>query len=61
MPIPGNFDKRLTEVQNVAAGIVGALVTLKFAGPADKAAMRDRLWEKLQDYAALVQALANDQ
>jgi hypothetical protein len=59
--IPGTFEKRLTEVQTTAAGIVGALVTLKFAGPADKAAMRDRLWEKLQDFAALVQELAADQ
>ena len=61
MPIPGAFEKQLGQVQDVAAGIVGALVTLRFAGQADKAAMRDRLWERLQDFAALVQELAADQ
>jgi hypothetical protein len=61
MPIPGNFEKQLADVQSVAGGIVTALVSLKYAGPSDKAAMRDRLWEKLQDYASLVQSLANDQ
>ena len=61
MPIPTNFERQIADVQNVAAGIVGALVTLKFAGQADKARMRDGLWEKLQDFAALVQELANDQ
>jgi hypothetical protein len=61
VPIPTNFERQIADVQNVAAGIVGALVTLKFAGQADKARMRDGLWEKLQDFAALVQELANDQ
>jgi hypothetical protein len=59
--IPGNFEKRLGEVQDVAAGIVGALVSLKYAGPADKNRMRDALWERLQDYANLVQTLAAEQ
>ena len=61
MPIPTNFEKQIGAVQDGAAGIVGALVTLRFAGQADKAAMRDRLWEKLQDFAALVQELAAEQ
>jgi hypothetical protein len=61
MPIPGTFEKQLADVQSVAGGIVTALVSLKYAGPADKARMRDALWEKLQDYASLVQSLAADQ
>ena len=61
MPIPTNFEKQIGAVQDGAAGIVGALVTLRFAGQADKAAMRDLLWEKLQDFAALVQELAAEQ
>jgi hypothetical protein len=61
MPIPGTFEKQLGQVQDVAAGIVGQLVTLRFAGASDKNRLRDQLWERLQDYAALVQALAADQ
>jgi hypothetical protein len=61
MPIPGTFEKQLGQVQDVAAGIVGALVTLKFAGASDKNRMRDQLWAKLEDFAALVQELAADQ
>jgi hypothetical protein len=59
--IPGTFEKQLVDVQNVASGIVTSLVSLKYAGPADKGRMRDALWEKLQDYAALVQELAAEQ
>jgi hypothetical protein len=59
--VPGTFEKQIGAVQDGAAGIVGALVTLRFAGASDKARLRDALWERLQDFAALVQELAADQ
>lgn len=60
MPIPTDFDHKLSEINDVASGIVVTLSVMQRCASEDVPGMRARLRDSLQTFVDLVMAAAPD-
>jgi hypothetical protein len=60
MAIPTAFDGKLGEIDDLANSIMTQLRVMRFAAGRDRGRMRTALRERLQSYASLVMATADE-
>jgi hypothetical protein len=60
MAIPTAFDGKLSEIDDLANSIMTQLRVMRFAAERDRGRMRTALRERLQSYASLVMAAADE-
>jgi len=60
MPIPGPLDGKLNELDDVASSVMVQLRTMRHAAKGDRPKMRAALRERVQSFANLAMALADE-